>query len=240
MDNVNNRIFCAHCGSENHSGATYCKHCGKPLIKPEITEEIAVIPKETEAEVITEPQIVSSDKISVCPFCHSEDCRPVNKTNVKSHGGGFGFFNALIGFILMGPAGLLCGACGHTSVHTTVSNETWWVCPSCGKEFISKDAAITKAKNAMERNAVIGTLVIIFLALCIDQGCGLWLKAFIILGFIVLWALIPSEVEDNSGYKISQILIDDAKRREFWKEYVAIIIANLLLGFAIAESILTM
>lgn len=233
MDKASNRIFCAHCGSENHIEATYCKQCGKQLIKPETTEEIAVIPKETEVEEIR------PDKVSMCPFCHSENCRPVNKTNVKTHGGGFGFFNALIGFILMGPAGLLCGACGR-SVHADVSNETWWVCPSCGKEFISKDIAIKKAEDATIRNAVLSALVFIFISLWMNQSGSIWLAIIGILGVIVMWALIPVNVEEASGYKIEQILTDANERKEFWHMYIAMIILGIIAGFGLGDYIGTL
>ena len=50
-----------------------------------------------------------------CPNCGSENCQFIATT--ETHGKSFSFSNACCGSILLGPIGILCGACG-TGVHS--------------------------------------------------------------------------------------------------------------------------
>lgn len=61
-----------------------------------------------------------------CPKCGSEHVQFAT----KSSGGEFSFGNSCCGYILLGPLGLLCGACG-SGVHT----EEFWICQNCGAKF---------------------------------------------------------------------------------------------------------
>lgn len=61
-----------------------------------------------------------------CPNCGSEHIQYATKTS----GGGFSFGNSCCGYILLGPLGLLCGACG-SGTHT----EEFWICQDCGTKF---------------------------------------------------------------------------------------------------------
>ena len=73
---------------------------------------------------------------------------------------GYSASEGCCGLCLMGPAGLLCGLCGSGST-TSVKSETWWACPSCGKEHISiKDAK--KKLHMMSWNAECLTLIASF------------------------------------------------------------------------------
>ena len=45
-----------------------------------------------------------------CPNCGSENCQYVATT--ETHGKSFSVSNACCGSILLGPIGVLCGACG--------------------------------------------------------------------------------------------------------------------------------
>ncbi len=80
-----------------------------------------------------------------CPHCDSEDIQFATNT----HGGGFSFFDSCCGFILMGPLGLLCGACG-----SGVSTKEFWICKNCGHKFSNKEAQRNKeAYELNEKNA---------------------------------------------------------------------------------------
>lgn len=80
-----------------------------------------------------------------CPYCGSENIQYCTKTS----GGGFSFFDSCCGYILLGPLGLLCGACGSGT-----STKEFWICQNCGRKFSNTKAKITeetKIKN--ERKA---------------------------------------------------------------------------------------
>jgi len=71
-----------------------------------------------------------------CPRCGSEHVQYATKTT----GGGFSFLDSCCGYILLGPLGLLCGACGSGT-----NTQEFWICHDCGHKF-STERAKTKAE----------------------------------------------------------------------------------------------
>jgi len=67
-----------------------------------------------------------------CPKCGSEDLNTVTETS--GHTKGFSLCSGLIGYILLGPFGWLCGLCGMGKGRT--DSETFWICKYCGNKFI--------------------------------------------------------------------------------------------------------
>lgn len=65
-----------------------------------------------------------------CPKCGSE--RILFGTNTS--GGGFSFSDACCGSIILGPLGLLCGACGSDT-----TTEEFWICQDCGNKFSNSE-----------------------------------------------------------------------------------------------------
>lgn len=65
-----------------------------------------------------------------CAKCGCTDCQPINET--ETSGGGYNAEGGCCGFLLLGPIGLLCGACG-SGAETT--NTLYWVCKKCGHKF---------------------------------------------------------------------------------------------------------
>ena len=65
-----------------------------------------------------------------CPKCGSENCCIINEVREsgRDYYGGRGCF----GYLLFGPAGLLCGLCGKGR---TSENVNYWVCYICGKKW---------------------------------------------------------------------------------------------------------
>lgn len=91
----------------------------------------------------SEPQNTSSapNEEIKCPKCGAVGCTPQYKQSVS--GGGYGCCSGGLGALVLGPLGLLCGACGR-SVKT--KNTLVWICPKCGHEFQArskKDAKTT-------------------------------------------------------------------------------------------------
>lgn len=65
-----------------------------------------------------------------CPNCGNNNLQIITETS--SSGKDFSVSKGLCGAILMGPIGILCGACGKGK---TIKTTTYWVCPSCGYKF---------------------------------------------------------------------------------------------------------
>ena len=65
-----------------------------------------------------------------CPNCESENCQIINE--VKTTGKDFDAGTGCCGAILLGPIGLLCGACGKGK---QVENKQFWVCNNCGNKW---------------------------------------------------------------------------------------------------------
>lgn len=65
-----------------------------------------------------------------CPKCESENCQIINE--VQTSGKDYSAGKGCIGTILLGPIGLLCGACGKGK---TTTNTNYWVCNNCGNKW---------------------------------------------------------------------------------------------------------
>ena len=65
-----------------------------------------------------------------CPHCNSENCTIVNA--VTTTGKDYSASKGCCGAILLGPLGLLCGACGEGR---KIHNVNYWVCGDCGYKF---------------------------------------------------------------------------------------------------------
>lgn len=65
-----------------------------------------------------------------CKKCGSEDCQIINE--VHTSGTDFSFGKGCCGWVLFGPIGVLCGACGE---ERRTINKNYWVCQNCGFKF---------------------------------------------------------------------------------------------------------
>lgn len=65
-----------------------------------------------------------------CPKCGNENCQVITETN--SEGKDFSVGKGLCGAILLGPLGVLCGACGKGK---KITSTNYWVCTDCGNKF---------------------------------------------------------------------------------------------------------
>ena len=78
-----------------------------------------------------------------CPKCGSENVQYATKTS----GGGFSAGDSCLGYLLLGPLGLLCGACGSGT-----TTEEFWVCRDCGNRFSVREGKrqVRREKNTAE------------------------------------------------------------------------------------------
>lgn len=69
-------------------------------------------------------------KIMNCPKCGCQNCQVVSETTTT--GKDFSAGKGCCGALLLGPIGVLCGACGKGK---QVNSTNYWVCPDCGNKF---------------------------------------------------------------------------------------------------------
>ncbi len=65
-----------------------------------------------------------------CPNCGHSDCQIINEFSTT--GTDYDASEGCCGYILLGPIGLLCGACGEGK---ETKNTNYWVCKNCGKKW---------------------------------------------------------------------------------------------------------
>ena len=65
-----------------------------------------------------------------CNKCGSDNCQIINE--VTTSGKDFSAKKGCCGAILLGPIGVLCGACGKGKQTT---NTNYWVCNNCGDKW---------------------------------------------------------------------------------------------------------
>lgn len=65
-----------------------------------------------------------------CPKCGAENCQIINET--ATTGKSFSAGKGICGALLLGPIGVLCGACGKGK---QIKSTAYWVCNQCGHKF---------------------------------------------------------------------------------------------------------
>lgn len=78
-----------------------------------------------------------------CPKCGSEHIQYATSTS----GGGFSVSDSCCGFILLGPLGLLCGACGSGT-----TTKEFWICQDCGAKFSNESAKQRQSQENADKD----------------------------------------------------------------------------------------
>lgn len=139
------------------------------------------------------PKTIESSVKIKCPMCGKTNLQYVTETDTKVEtSGGYSGTKGCMGYLLLGPLGLLCGNCG-SSKKTTVTDihKHFWVCSDCGHKFPTLedlDAEIQQKKKAI-KGLVPGIVSCIFL---IILGLMLEVDLLTIMGvvFLILIALL--------------------------------------------------
>lgn len=66
----------------------------------------------------------------ICPKCGENNSQIINE--VATSGKDFSASKGCCGAILMGPIGILCGACGKGK---QTYNNQYWICNNCGNKW---------------------------------------------------------------------------------------------------------
>lgn len=153
-------MYCPKCGKELPEGAQFCPSCGSSISPPAVSPQSqdssspgqgapSTNPQSAAAEQQTPPPV--PDENIKCPKCGATGCTPQYKQNVS--GGGYGCCSGGLGALVLGPLGLLCGACGRS---TKTTNTLVWICPKCGHEFQAR------SKKDMKTAYVTGCCFMLF------------------------------------------------------------------------------
>lgn len=151
-------MFCKKCGATIPEASKFCPRCGENLNAaapavppipqaPRISQQQSSIqsvqipstmPVQVETEssqaVQAQPMPQGTNVGVRCPACHSSNLFPITENTSTTTGKSFSGGKGCLGFLLLGPLGLLCGSCGanQTTVNTS---KTFWVCKDCGHKF---------------------------------------------------------------------------------------------------------
>lgn len=112
-----------------------------------------------------------------CPSCNSTNLQYVTETETKVEtSGGYSGSKGFLGYLFLGPLGLLCGNCGK-SQKTTVTDEHkhFWVCSDCGCKFPALEdleLEIQKKKNALKGvgSIFVCCLILVIMGILIDYS----------------------------------------------------------------------
>lgn len=125
-------MYCRKCGKQVETNSEYCDECRSEMHGVSVN---------------------TRGRKKCCPKCKSRNLQVVMNTDFHSEtkGGGFSAGKGCCGLMLLGPLGLLCGACGNKQKTTVTSSSTnVWVCHDCGNKFRDIDdieADILKAEK---------------------------------------------------------------------------------------------
>lgn len=225
-------MYCRFCGTKNEDSSRFCRQCGQALRDAAAGAAKVPVPKpEPAPEPASEPEPARGPvPEGYCPECGApgDCCTPVVKTDVKTSGGGYGFWNGCCGYILLGPVGLLCGACGG-STKTKVTSRTWRICSRCGCEFMTKQSALETAYTAMGPGAVYTLFIMAAFGALLPERGGLLLKLLLLLAVVGIWCAIPLSYQESTHRSIGT-LTDDEKVA-FWGRLAACALLPALVGF---------
>lgn len=156
-----------------------------------------------------------------CPKCGSRNFQAVNETNVQTKGKNYSSGQGCLGYLLLGPLGLLCGTCGQGQ-KTTVTNKLYYVCGKCGEKFRRPEdlrKEIKDTKTVINVILPIFTLIGILLILAgnsVDSDMlstlGIIYTAIFIVSFALLrFIYLPKKQKENEDIinRMNEFLRED-------------------------------
>jgi DNA-directed RNA polymerase subunit RPC12/RpoP len=111
-------MYCPKCGTELDDEADFCYSCGFRIKEP--------LASDGKSE-----NIETQKRRLRCPNCGSTNFETTTETYGQTKG--FDCCSGLLGYLLLGPIGWLCGLCGMGKGTTTTT--TLFICKDCGTKF---------------------------------------------------------------------------------------------------------
>lgn len=147
-------MFCNKCGVENPDASKFCVACGSILsTNKEDTFDNTSEPYIPQPPTIDDlPEVdVSDNTVIHCPKCKSKKIQALTETDVK---GGYRAGRGCLGYLIFGPLGFLCGACGQKAKISTI-NHSSFICMECGRKFIELEEMIEGKEKEVKYNLIL-------------------------------------------------------------------------------------
>ncbi len=215
------KISCPICNHIQLASRKRCFKCGTYFDKTleEKLKNRIVLPsaKNTNSNKNSQP-------VFCCPNCGHKDLQVINETSSQTSGGGYSAGKGCLGYLLLGPLGLLCGSCGQSQT-TTTTNRTYWVCPKCGKKFRSPDEL--RQKIASLQSSVLGIMcaiggVLALILFCLFAEADIQIALFLGLfafGIFALMGFLAQKANESASEKLETELRElEANMRKFSNE----------------------
>ncbi len=123
-----------------------------------------------------------------CPNCGHKHLQLTTETDVKTTGKNYSSGQGCLGYLLLGPLGLLCGSCGQNQ-KTTTTNTNYWMCQNCGNKFRRPEDLKEEARSLKARTGIVVALAILIS----------------IMDFVIM--MIPAHYSSDKDKKITLIII---------------------------------
>lgn len=176
--------YCKHCGEALVEDSNHCGTCGGAvtIITPDnaLRRSPAAFNKPyvpNQSSGITRMRKQGS---LYCPKCMSQKLQTVVESHTKSTGGGYGMFKGCLGWLLLGPFGVLCGLCG-SEVNVDTTNKTFFLCMNCSNKF-REATELIKEKSQSKTWCLIGGSAITIIALIVFFPKDFWDGLLVLVG----------------------------------------------------------
>ena len=214
------QISCPVCNQIQHTSRKRCFKCGTYFDKAmeEKLKNRIILPEQKQ------PNSSKKDQpVFCCPSCGHKDLQVINETSSQTSGGGYSAGKGCLGYLLLGPLGLLCGACGQNQT-TATTNLTYWVCPRCGKKFRHPDELKQRIESLQSPAADIicvisGTLALIILIIFLKMEEPYAIVPCLLSAFAALGSFLTKKANESASKNLENELHElEANMRKFSNE----------------------
>ena len=177
--------YCKCCGEALTADGNRCGTCGSAatIITPDTTFHLEEYLGVKRASGVVGPQKNGS---VYCPKCKSQKLQTIVESNVEGKGGGYGTGKGCLGWLLLGPLGLLCGMCGSgTKIKTT--NATFFMCMDCGDKFREAKELIEEKSQTSIKFFIGGPIAIIIGVMMLFGGMVFEGLVVLVFGCLAIW-----------------------------------------------------
>lgn len=179
-------MYCKNCGRELQ-GERFCPSCGTATDLNLSHRGTSIQSIQENGEIRSNFQHLAEDLQMVCYSCGSRNFQLTTEIKTTTTGKNYSGTKGCLGYLLLGPLGLLCGSCGQGQ-QTNSTTSTHWICSNCGKKHINPD----KLKQEIKQGKVgmgIAVFSIILLLILIMMGINSdYIESYIVV-FLVIYLI---------------------------------------------------